>query len=208
MKNISIVLNVVLLVAVAVLYYLHFTDGKTEQSEQVTEAGLVENPSIVYVSSDSIVANYDYIKDKQAELEEKSKKLDAEYKNRAQGLQTEINNYQRNATNMTIGQARAVEEDLVKKQQNLKLYEQSLAQELMGEQAKINKELFEKVSSFVKEYGEQKGVQLVMKFDQGSDVLYANKGMDITNEVLAKLNEEYNNSDAENTVEADSVSAE
>ena len=149
MKNISTVLNVVLLVAVAGLYYLHITGNNDKQQNDVTEAGLVENPSIVYVNSDSIVANYQYIKDKQGELEAKSTKLDAEYKNRAQGLQNEINNYQRNANNMTIGQARAVEEDLVKKQQNLQLYEQSLTQEMMGEQSKINKELYDKVSSFV-----------------------------------------------------------
>lgn len=207
MKNISNILNVVLLVAVAGLYYLHFTNTNNDQVEQVSEAGLVENPSIVYVNSDSIVANYQYIKDKQTELEERSKKLDAEFKNRAQGLQTEINNYQRNANSMTIGQARAVEEDLMKKQQNLKMYEQGLAQELLGEEAKINKELFEKVSSLVKAYGEQKGVHLVVKFDNSSDVLYANKGMDITNEVITQLNEEYKNPETIDSVNADSTSA-
>ena len=207
MKNISNILNVVLLVAVAGLYYLHFTSNSSDQAEQVSEAGLVENPSIVYVNSDSIVANYQYIKDKQTELEERSKKLDAEFKNRAQGLQTEINNYQRNANSMTIGQARAVEEDLMKKQQNLKMYEQGLAQELLGEEAKINKELFDKVSSLVKAYGEQKGVHLVVKFDNSSDVLYANKGMDITNEVITQLNEEYLNPETNDSVKADSTSA-
>jgi len=142
-----------------------------------------------------LLANYDYIKDQQEVLKEKSEKFNTEYKNRAQGLQIEFNNYQQNSTNMTIGQARAVEEDLMKKQQNLKLYEQSLGQQLVNEEGKINQELYDKVSTFLKQYGEENELHMVVKYNPGSDVLYANNGMDITNDVLEGLNAEYNNAE-------------
>jgi outer membrane protein len=98
---------------------------------------------------------------------------------------------------MTIGQARAVEEDLMKKQQNLKLYEQSLGQELAIEEGKINQELYNKVSTFLKQYGEANELHMVVKYNPGSDVLYANGGMDITDAVVAGLNAEYNNMEIE-----------
>ncbi len=202
MKNISGVLNVVLLVAVAVLYYLHFTSGNSTEQAESQEGVLIDNPTIVYINSDSLLVNYDYIKDQQLALKEKSEKLNAEYKNRAQGLQTEFNNYQRNGSNMTIGQARAVEEDLMKKQQNLKLYEQSLGQQLLQEENKINQELYNNVSDFLKQYGEDNELHLVVKYNQGSDVLYANSQMDITEAVLTGLNVEYNSS----KIEADTTS--
>ena len=119
MKNISGVLNIVLLVAVSGLYYMQFSGSSSDKVEGTKKEGMiVENPAFVYINSDSLLVNYDYIKDQQEVLKEKSEKLNAEYKNRAQGLQIEFNNYQQNSSNMTIGQARAVEEDLLKKQQN------------------------------------------------------------------------------------------
>jgi len=196
-KNISGVLNVVLLVAVAGLYYLQFAGGGSEEKTEQKEGMMVDNPTIVYVNSDSLLTNYQYIKDQQQALREKSEKLNAEYTNRAQGLQTEFNNYQKNGSNMTIGQARAVEEDLMKKQQNLKLYEQSLGQQLVNEEGKINQELYNKVSAFLKQYGEENELHMVVKYNPGSDVLYANGGMDITEAVIAGLNAEYNNSEVE-----------
>lgn len=195
MKNLSIVLNIVLLVAVAVLYVLHFSSKDSKSESTVVEGAKVENSTIVFINSDSVVANYNYIKDKQVELESKSQKLDTEYKNRAQGLQSEINNYQQNASNLTMGQARAVEEDLMKKQQNLKLYEQSLMQELANDEAIISKELFDKVSEVVSKYGAENNIHLVMKYNQVSDVLYANEGMDITDKVIELLNSDYAEND-------------
>ena len=206
MKNLSVVLNVVLFIAVAVLYYLHFSSNDMQNAKsEVSGNSEIVDSNIVFVNSDSIVANYDYIKDKQTELEKKSIKLDTEYKNRAQGLQTEFNNYQQNSANLTIGQARAVEEDLMKKQQNLKLYEQSLMQELAGEEAKISQELYDQVSRVVASYGKNNNVQMVVKFNQGSDVLFANEGLDITNEVIQLLNEDYKNGVTASVVDSTKV---
>lgn len=199
MKNISVILNVVLLVAVAGLYYLQFSNVAPEEQTTSKDAMTVDNPSIVYINSDSLLVNYDFIKDQQQILREKSEKLNAEYANRAQGLQTEFSNYQKNGSNMTIGQARAVEEDLVKKQQNLKLYEQSLGQQLANEESKFNQELYNKVSSFLKQYGEDHKFHMVVKYNPGSDVLYANNGMDITKAVLEGLNAEYSSQEADST---------
>ena len=207
MKNVSIVLNVILLVAVSILYYLHFSKGESEQSLSSGETVKIEDAMLVYVNSDSIVANFDFIKDKQKELEAKGKKLDAEYKNRAQGLQTELNNYQQNASSLTIGQARAVEEDLMKKQQNLRIYEQSLMQELANDEARIAQELYSYVSKAVADYGQENNIQVVVKYNQGSDILYANAGMDITNAIIDRLNSNYENGNLEAGVETSDSTA-
>lgn len=191
MKNLSLVLNVVLLVAVAVLYFLHFTGKPSDRTAGNLISSVSGDPLIAFINSDSVLKSYKYLDVKRKELEEKTKKLDKEYQNRVQGLQSEITNYQRNVGNLTLSQARALEEDLQKKQQNLRVYEQSLTQELMGEEAKLNKELYDRVTAYLKKYGQSNGLHIVFKFDQTSDLLFAGDSLDITREVIAGLNSEY-----------------
>lgn len=189
MKNLSLGLNIVLLVAVGVLYYLHFS-GKTSNSASSSPVS-VGDLSIAYINSDSVLKHYEFLKDNQVVIEAKTKKMDSDYRNRAQSLQNEITAYQRNVSNLTIGQARALEEDLAKKQQNLQMYQQSLSQELMGEESKLNRELYERITTFLKKYGQENGLQVVLKFDPTSDVLYGVEALDITNVVVKGLNDEY-----------------
>jgi outer membrane protein len=190
MKNLSLILNIVLLVAVGVLYYLHFSGGKSSMKS----AGASSVPSdvkIAYVSSDSILKHYDYFDMRTKALEAKSQKLDQEFRNRAQGLQDEYANYQRTVNNLTLSQVKAVEEDLGKKQQNLQLYQQSLNQELAQDEAKLNRDLYNKITAFLKDYSKENGLQVVLKYDPSSDVLYGGDALDITGDVLKGLNEKY-----------------
>jgi outer membrane protein len=190
MKNLSLILNGVLAVAVAVLFYLQLADSSPKQ----TGAAGTESPgnlSVAFVNSDSILSKYDYFTAERTKLEAKGKKLDSDLRNRAQSLQNEIQSYQQNVANLTIGQAKAIEEDLGKKQQNLRLYQEQLSQELMNEQSRMNEELYKKITEFLKKYGEEKGLQIVFKFDTSSDLLYGAPALDITADVVSGLNEAY-----------------
>jgi outer membrane protein len=192
-KNLSIVLNVVLSVAVIILYILYFT-GKSGISESTSADGGSVSPSelsIAYVNSDSLLTNYDFFKDLEKKFMDKREKLNKEYQNRAEGLQREISNFQSTAGNMTISQARAVEEDLRNKQQNLMMYQEQLGQQLMQEESVMNADLYDKVSDYLQEYGKNKNLQIVLTYTKGSGVLYANEGLDITKEVIVGLNDAY-----------------
>jgi outer membrane protein len=191
MKNLSLILNVVLLVAVAILYVLHFSSpGKTETNRSSSDTSAVDL-KVAYILSDSVLKHYEYLKVNREQLETKTKKMDEELQNRIAGLRNEATAYQRNVSGMTLGQARAAEEDLGKKQQNLQMYQQTLQQQLMQEEAKLNKELYDRITGFLKDYGQQNGLQVVLKFDPTSDVLYGGKALDITDDVIKGLNEAY-----------------
>ncbi|MCE2934946.1 MAG: OmpH family outer membrane protein [Cyclobacteriaceae bacterium] len=204
MKNLSLILNAVLLVAVAVLFYLQFARPGTSGTDAGTAApGEVK---LAFINSDSVLKYYDYFKVNRDRLEDKAKKMDNEFRNRAQSLQNEFNNYQRNLSNLTIGQAKAIEQDLANKEQNLQVYRQSLAQDLSNEQTKMNDELYTKVTGFLKSYGQEKGLSVVLKFDQASDVLYAGESIDITKDVIAGLNSAYQ-AEKQSPAKADSTAA-
>jgi outer membrane protein len=189
MKNLNLIVSGVLVVAVAVLYYLHFAAGSQPESPATQPSGAPVR--VAYINADTVLKYYDYFKENQEKLRKKGEKFNNDLKNRAQGLQTEINNYQRNLSNLTIGQAKAIEEDLGRKQQNLQLEEQRLTQELMAEQGRMNEELYLKITDFLKGYSRERGLQVVLKYDPSSDVLFAGDSLDISRDVIEGLNKAY-----------------
>jgi outer membrane protein len=189
MKNLSLILNIVLLVAVGVLFYLQFKPKSTSAATGSSiNAGEL---SIAYINSDSVLKHYEYLKTNSKTLEDKKAKMEQDLRSRATSLQNEITAYQRNVNNMTFGQQKAVEEDLAKKQQNFQMYQQTLGQQLDMEQAKLSKELYDRITNYLKKYGAEKGLQVVLKYDAGSDVLFGVPGLDISQDVIAGLNAEY-----------------
>ncbi|MEQ8425880.1 MAG: OmpH family outer membrane protein [Cyclobacteriaceae bacterium] len=191
MKNLSIAINVILAIALAVLYYLHFTSSPSAPARETGNAAQMGDIKMAFINSDTVLKYFEHFKTSREKLEAKQVKLNNEFRNRAQGLQREIASYQNTVGNLTIGQAKAVEEDLTKKEQNLRLYQESLAQELSNDQDKLNQELYASVTSYLKDYGNQNGIHAVFKFDPSSDLLFAGEVMDITQEVIAGLNESY-----------------
>jgi outer membrane protein len=71
----------------------------------------------------------------------------------------------------------------------------------MQEQDKLNKELYERITAFLKTYGKEKGLQVVLKYDQTSDLLFGNEPLDISQDVIKGLNDTYKNE----TAKADST---
>ena len=198
MKNISLALNAVLLVAVGVLYYFQFSGSKSGSPSESMGA-----PSkIAFINSDTVLKYYEFTKVNVGKLEEKGKRIEQDLKNRAISLQGEIENYQRTRNSLTIGQAQAIEEDLGKKQQNFQMYQQSAAQQMDEDQNKMSLELYQKVTQFLDKYGKEKGLQFVLKFNPSSDLLFASDSLDISKSVIEGLNASYKN---ETAVKSDSV---
>jgi outer membrane protein len=204
MKNLSLVLNIVLLIAVIILYVLYFSGNKPAGKSNTNDSTAIGELKIAFINADTVLKYYDYLKINKDKLEAKTKKLDQDYRNRAMGLQSEISNYQRSVNSMTYGQVKAAEEDLAKKQQNLQMYQQTLTQQLMQDEAELNRALYERVTAYLKKYGSDKGLHLVLKYDPSSDMLYGTQAIDITQDVIQGLNEDFK---TEGSVPADTTAA-
>lgn len=191
MKNLSLILSIILLVAVGVLYYLHFASPKAVAAATQGASNVPTDAKIAYIKSDSVLKHYDYLETRRKVFEEKGKKLEQELRNRAQGLQNEIKNYQNSVNNLTFTQQKALEEDLGKKQQNLQMYQQGLEQQLAQDEALLMKDLYDRITAYLKKYSVENGLQVVLKYDPTSDVLYGGETLDITNDVIKGLNDEY-----------------
>ena len=60
MKNVSLIVNAVLFVAVAVLYFLHFTGNSNQEAKSTGIAGniSIEDMSVAYINFDTIPQLY------------------------------------------------------------------------------------------------------------------------------------------------------
>ncbi|MBI3482050.1 MAG: OmpH family outer membrane protein, partial [Bacteroidetes bacterium] len=64
---------------------------------------------------------------------------------------------------------------------------------VVNDQSKLQNELYGKITAFLKKYAEGSDLQVVMKYDQTSDVLFGGPGIDISKDVIKGLNEEFKN---------------
>lgn len=188
MKNISLILNVVLLVAVVVLFVLHFSKPAATPASASVSSG---SGRIGFINADSVLKYYDFLIAEQKRFDAKGQKVEQDLKARATALQSEIESYKNNYGNMTIGQAKAVEEDLARKNQNFEMNREKVTQELMVEQENLNRQLYDRITAFLKTYGRSNGLDYVLKYNTQSDVLFATDTLDVTQDVIKGLNEEY-----------------
>jgi outer membrane protein len=197
MKNLSLVLNIVLLVAVVVLYVLFFSGRKGSSQMASSSDTSAVNLSIAFINSDSVLKHYEYFKTTSVGLEKKAKTMEQDFQNRYADLQNQAQAYERNVSNMTYGQVQSAKENLAQKENNLRIFQQSIEQNVMNEQAKLNKDLYDRVTNFLKTYSKEKGLQFVFKYDPSSDVMYGGEALDITKQVIDGLNAAYKQEQAD-----------
>lgn len=205
MKNASLILNVVLLVAVAVLYVLHFSSEKPSTSSSGGSNATPSDLRIAYINQDTVLKYYDFVKVNADKLEAKQKSFADQLNARQTSLQREVQAYQAGAANLTIGQARAVEEDLQKKGQNFQMYQQSLQQQMADEMGKVNEQLYSKITNYLKSYSKERGIAVIIKYDRESDLLFGGDSLDVSKDVIKGLNEAWKLESGKAPVKADST---
>jgi len=187
MKNASLILNAVLLVAVVVLFILHFTQKPSGGASG--ESSTPSNVKVAYINQDTLFKYYDFVKENRDRLEKEAKSLSDQLANRQASLQREVQAYQNNVNSLTIGQARDLEASLQQKGQNLQMYEQSLQQQMMDDQAQVAEQIHGKLQEYLKTYSKERGIAVVVRYDRQSDVLYAGDSLDISKDVIKGLND-------------------
>jgi outer membrane protein len=190
-KNASLILNVILTIAVAVLYYLHFKDRQPETVSDVKAPVEAKGRSIVYVNVDSLLTKYDYFKDTQKVLESKRFQLENDLTAKGRNLQNKVAFFQQRAATMTQEQGRATEASLQKEQQDILAYRERAAQNLAAEEQSKNRQLYDQIYEYLKKENAKNKYEFVLGYTKGGGILFADQSGDQTSRILAGLNKEY-----------------
>ncbi|MFA8433730.1 MAG: OmpH family outer membrane protein [Marinifilaceae bacterium] len=193
MKNLSLILNVVLFVAVGALYFMHFSGGSnnTVQAGQAVAAG---KGAVVYINTDSLLRNYELSKDLNEKFLKKQEASRTDLNVKARKLEQEAGEFQRKLQNngfLSRQRAEQAQRDLMEKQQKLQNLERKLTTELMEEQNQMSKRLHDTLTNYLKELNATKQYDLVISTTLGGNVLHSKAGLDITNDVINALNSRY-----------------
>lgn len=197
MKNLSLIFNAILLVAVIVLFILVLGNKKcgTETTTvKKGESASVTNLPIAYINTDSLLLNYTFAKNANEALTKKQEDSRLTINSRERELQGEMVNFQKKLENNAfLSRERAEQEQirLQKKQQDLQQMAGRLSEQIMTQQQKVSEQLRDTINSFLKQYNKDGKYQIILSNTSNDNVLYAGKQYDITSDVIKKLNDRF-----------------
>ena len=197
MKNLSLILNAILAIAVIVLFVKVYSgDSASGSTKKVAsnDSTSVAGMPIAYINVGSLLLNYQFAKDANESLIKRQEDSRLNINTKARQLQNEMAEFQRKLENNAfLSRDRAEQEQnrLMKRQQELQELDGQLSQQLMQTQQKMSEELRDTINSFLKEFNKDGKYQLILSNTSSDNVLYATPGYDITNEVTKLLNERF-----------------
>lgn len=197
MKQFSIVLNIVLVLAVAFLYYLHFTSAKNVTGHQAASKYNVRDTAtfgkkivVAYVELDSLNNNVAFIRQRKKELEAEQRVIANEYESSYHELTALRDNFLKKGNSITQQEAEAFQEKLGLRQQEIEQAKQQKSQKLAEKGARIMEDMQSKLKDFMNEYNKQKKFTLIFTTGTGLDYfLYKDSTLNITSEIVKGLND-------------------
>ena len=196
MKNTSLILSIISLVAVVVFGILSLTKGGKSADVQTNGEAVEAAASkgdIVYVNLDRILMEYDMANDLRSVVETKVQNIQAEVNRRAKKLENEVIDFQNKIDKGLLTRTNAEVQSQKLQQQELEFnnYAAQKDQEIQEEQVVMMNQLGDAIQTFLNKYNEEKQYAMILTNSGGSPVITADAALDITDDVLAGLNEEY-----------------
>jgi outer membrane protein len=191
MKKLSIILYVVLFLAVAGLYFLHFSGiKKVENSVPVLESNA---RGLAYINIDTVIFKFAMFHDKREDLMSKQKNAEAELNSKGSLYEKGARDYQEKVSKGLVTRATAaeMEQALMQQQQELVSLRDKLQSNLVEEEQVMNRQIIEYITRFLEENKSEYNYQYIFGKSFGSVVLYSDSALDITQKVLDAINKKY-----------------
>jgi outer membrane protein len=191
-RNFLLAFNVVLLILVGVLFYLHFSSSSKHATPavKVMESAPAGPFKIAYFEMDSIENNYEYLKDVKNELKAKENQLTGQLTTLKNRYMEKVNKYQQEAQTMTQERQGAVQQELMNEQKMIQNKEQAMGGDLQDESFKKMQVVNKTIEDFLKEFNKDKGYSYILAHQPGT-IYYKDSQYDITSEMLKGLNASY-----------------
>lgn len=195
MKNTSLIYNVVLTVAVIVLFVLHFT-SKSGGSSSVSgsESATAPAGSIVYIQLDTLLSNYDMFNDKKSELETKAQTIQDDLSKKGKAFERDYNDFNEKIQKglITRAQAESLQGQLAGRQQELQNLSQQKQLEMQEEESVLLRNVVDKLEKYLEKYNVEKKYSLILTTSgTPGSIMQGDSTLNITKEVVKGLNDEY-----------------
>ena len=197
MKNTSLILSIISLVAVIALGIISFTGkGSASEAKSGENAPAAGSGAIVYFNLDRVLNEYDMANDLRSVVESKAQGIQEEVNRRGNKLQNDVNSFQEKINKGLITRSVAeVQGQKLEEQRNaFNEYANQKNQEIAEEQQVMMNNIGDAIKKFLDKYAIEKGYAMILA-TQG-DILPApvaagDSALDVTEDIIARLNSEY-----------------
>ncbi len=191
MKNFTLGLNILLVVAVAVLFYLHFSVSKPGiKASHETKSVPAGDFKIAYFEADSIQTQFNYFNEVRSELQSKDQanaKQLGDLKNIFAG---KIQEFQKIAPSLSQAEQANKQQELMQMEKAFQGKEKMMSDEFEDQKFKKLQDVKKKIEDYLKEYNKDKGYAFI--FSSSPDLMYLKDSVyDITPDVIRGLNALY-----------------
>jgi outer membrane protein len=191
MKNINTVINVVLGIAVAVLFYFQFSGSKSAVAtgSKTVSAG---DFKIAYFEIDSVESQFNYYKEVSNSIQAKAQQNNNELNQLKEVFAAKYQELQKNGQRMTESEVNARQQELQQMDKTFKSKEQMMNNEMQDESMKKLQDVKKKITDYLADYNKAKGYAFIL--GNNSDMLsmyYKDTAYDITADLVKGLNELY-----------------
>lgn len=191
MKNFTLGLNILLVVAVAVLFYLHFNVSQPGQkTSHVTKAVPAGDFKIAYFEADSIQTQFDYFNEVRAELQSKDQANARQLGDLKNIFANKIQEFQKIAPSLSQAEQANKQQELMQMEKAFQGKEKMMSDEFEDQKFKKLQDVKKKIEDYLKEYNKDKGYAFI--FSSSPDLMYLKDSVyDITPDVIRGLNALY-----------------
>ncbi|MBG9378299.1 OmpH family outer membrane protein [Panacibacter sp. DH6] len=185
-------LNVVLIIAVGVLYYLYFdyTHRDSHKIEQAQTAA-ANTFKIAYFELDSLQTQYEYYKEVKDYLTKKDADYSAQLNSIRNRYQGKLREYQEKGPTLSQNQQSEYEQQLMKLQNDYQTTEANVNSQMQAEMLDKLQSVKIKIQDYLKTYCASKGYAYVFASSKDDDLYYKDSIRNITDSIVIGLNAQY-----------------
>jgi outer membrane protein len=197
MKNLSFIINGVLLIAVIVLYILFFTNkninGPSAKANNNESALKGTDGGIVYVNIDTVLNKYGMYIDIQKELQDKLKASEDQLNKKQEAYKKAYDDFQYKASRqlVTRTEAEGIQQGLAQQEQELYQLQNELRSKLAEDEQVAQRKVLNSIMVYLEGLESNKNHQFVLGTTFGGNILYANKNLNVSDDIIEGLNKQY-----------------
>ena len=182
--------------------YISSTESKHSDSSSFTSASFFSGKAIdndgaplkfAFYRLDSLEENLLLYKQIEAEIKTESDLLDSRLKKKQDQIKQWDEKWQKKGQLLSSEQKKYME-DAQMLEQEARLFEQTVQTKFLELQNELTRVFFKRVSNTVKELAEENGFDVVSAYQFGQTITYYHPDMDITAQLIEKMNAEFKNS--------------
>ncbi|MEX2597531.1 MAG: OmpH family outer membrane protein [Salibacteraceae bacterium] len=163
------------------------TDNKDESPKEVNSGTL----KFGYVNTDSLSTQFELIKDMEDEIVAERTKLEGQYQAMVQNLQRDYEDAQAGASGLSQEALAILQQKLQQKEQEVMRQKNRMENQLMEIEQEKTQLYLDKVQGFISDYAKKEGYDMIYGFNGLNNLLYIDKGYDLTAVIVDSLNTRY-----------------